>query len=206
MTYTLAKQDVSRETYDDLVQFADLVRKWTPKINLIAASTVPDLWDRHIADSAQLYRYAPINFDHWVDIGTGGGFPGVIMAIYAKTQQPNATFSFIESDQRKATFLRAASRELDLNVNVIAKRIEETDPQQADVVSARALSTLSTLLPLTTRHLKPNGQALFHKGKRAAEEIAEARQSWLFDLEQHPSFTDPEARLLVIQRISRAGQ
>jgi 16S rRNA (guanine527-N7)-methyltransferase len=206
MTYTLAKEDVSRETYDDLVQFGDLVRKWTPKINLIAASTVSDLWDRHIADSAQLYRCAPAGFDHWVDIGTGGGFPGVIMAIYAKTLQPNASFSFIESDQRKAAFLRTASRELGLSVNVIAERIEETDPQKADVVSARAVSTLSTLLPLTERHLKPDGCALFHKGKRAAEEIAEARQSWLFDLEQHPSLTDPDARLLVVQRISRAGE
>lgn len=206
MAYTLAKEDVSRETYDNLVQFGALVRKWTPKINLIAASTVSDLWDRHVVDSAQLYRYTPAIFDHWVDIGTGGGFPGVIMAIYAKTRQPNAAFSFIESDQRKAAFLRTASRELGLNVNVIAKRIEEVDPQEADIVSARALSTLSALLPLTARHLRSDGTALFHKGKRAAEEIAEARQSWLFDLEQHPSLTDPDARLLVIQRISRAGE
>jgi 16S rRNA (guanine527-N7)-methyltransferase len=205
MNLNVAGEDVSRETYDDLVQFVDLVRKWTPKINLIASSTLPDLWDRHIVDSAQLYRIAPPSFDHWVDIGSGGGFPGIVMAIYAKTRQPNATFTLIESDQRKAIFLRAASRELNLNANIIANRIESVTPQEADVVSARALATLSALIPLTLPHLKPNGQMIIHKGKRVAEELAEARQTWSFDLEQHPSLTDPDARLLVIQRISRAG-
>lgn len=205
MTFNVAGNDVSRETYDDLAQFGDLVRKWTAKINLIAASTTDDLWDRHIVDSAQLYQFAPKSFSNWLDIGSGGGFPGIVMAIYAKTQQPDAVFVLIESDQRKATFLRTASRELGLNVTVVAERIEATTPQNADVVSARALTTLSTLLPLAKRHIKPTGLCLFHKGRRAKDEIAEARKAWQFDLEEHPSFTDPDARLLVIQRISRAG-
>jgi 16S rRNA (guanine527-N7)-methyltransferase len=205
MTQRIAGEDVSRETYDQLVLFGDLVQKWTRKINLIASSTVPNLWERHIVDSAQLYRYAPTKFDHWADIGSGAGFPGIVMAIYARTHQPDAAFTLIESDQRKAEFLRTASRELRLNLNVLAQRIEDTKPQNADVVSARALTTLSTLIPLTLGHLKPDGHALFHKGKRAAQEVAEARQSWSFDLEEYPSLTDPDARLLVIQRISRAG-
>ncbi len=205
MEFSVAGRDVSRETYDDLVQFGDLVRKWTTKINLIAPSTIADLWDRHIVDSAQLYQYAPESFDLWVDIGSGGGFPGVIMAIYAKTQRPNANFILIESDQRKAAFLRTAARELGLKLEVVAQRIEEAKPMDADVVSARALTTLSDLLPLTIRHLKSDGCCLLHKGKRAQEEIAQARRNWQFDLEEHASFTDPAARLLVIQRISRAG-
>lgn len=205
MEFCVAGQNVSRETYENLVQFTDLVRKWTKKINLIAPSTITTLWDRHIVDSAQLYRYAPDTYGHWVDIGSGGGFPGVVMAIYAKTQQPKANFTFIESDQRKATFLRTAARELELNVTVMAKRIEHAEPIGADIVSARALTTLSDLLPLANRHLESNGFCLLHKGQRAQEEIAEARQNWQFDLEEHVSFTDPAARLLVIQRISRAG-
>ncbi len=205
MKYHIAGRDVSRETYDDLMQFSELVAKWTPKINLIAPSTLPDLWNRHIVDSAQLYQYAPESFDHWVDIGSGGGFPGIVAAIYAKTMQPAATFTLIESDQRKATFLRSAARELDLNVEVRSERIEHAPPQGADVVSARALATLSTLLSMALRHMKTDGYALFHKGKSVADEIAKARQDWVFDLEQHPSFTDPDARLLVIQRISRVG-
>lgn len=205
MTFSVADKDVSRETYDDLVKFGDLVRKWTSKINLIASSTLDDLWNRHIVDSAQLYQFVPKSFDSWVDIGSGGGFPGVIMAIYAKTHQPSATFTLIESDQRKATFLRTASRELALNMTVVAERIEAATPVKADIVSARALTTLSTLLPLAKRHLKPTGLCLLHKGRRVQDEIAEARKTWQFDLEERPSITDPDARLLAIQRISRAG-
>lgn len=205
MKAQVAGDDVSRETYDDLRSFGELVRKWTSKINLIAPSTIEGLWERHIVDSAQLYKLAPKSFDHWADIGSGGGFPGIVMAIYAKTRQPDAVFTLIESDQRKATFLRAVARELALNVTVTPERIEQATPVGADIVSARALTTLSTLLPLAARHLTPSGLCLFHKGKRAEEEIAQARKDWQFDLEEHPSFTDPDARLLVIQRISRAG-
>ncbi|WP_341367746.1 16S rRNA (guanine(527)-N(7))-methyltransferase RsmG [Yoonia sp. BS5-3] len=204
MPNEVAGEDVSRETFDDLIKFSDLVRKWTTKINLIAPSTIDDIWSRHVVDSSQLFRYAPNQFNHWVDIGSGGGFPGIVMAIYAKEQQPAAKFTLIESDQRKATFLRTASRELSLNVSVVAARIEDVPYGAADIVSARALATLSTLLPLANQHLAPDGTCLFHKGKRVDEEIEEARKNWLFDLEEHPSFTDPAARLLVIQRISRA--
>lgn len=205
MELNVAGQNVSRETYDDLVQFSDLVKKWTPKINLIAPSTIPEIWDRHIVDSAQLLQLAPKNFDCWVDIGSGGGFPGIIVAIYAKIEQPNATVTLIESDQRKATFLRTASRELGLNTKVIAERIEQVSAIGADIVSARALATLSSLLPLAMMHLKTDGVCLFHKGKGALAEVTEARKTWQFDLEERASFTDPDARLLAIQRISRAG-
>lgn len=205
MDQLVAGQSVSRETYDGLRAFNDLVVKWTPKINLIAPSTIPDLWERHIVDSAQLYQFAPDSFYHWVDLGSGGGFPGIVMAIFGKTLAPEAKFTLIESDQRKATFLRTAARELSLNATVLTARIDEAPPQDADVVSARALAPLSMLFEMTSHHLQPEGQALFHKGKTAATEIAEARRNWSFTLEQRDSFTDPAARLLLIQRISRVG-
>lgn len=205
MNSSVAGRNVSRETFDDLIEFRDLVLKWTPKINLISAGTVPELWERHIVDSAQLYQLAPASYDHWVDIGSGGGFPGVVMAIYAKENNNKARFTFIESDQRKATFLRTAVRALSLNASVMAERIEDAIPQEADIVSARALTTLSMLIPLAKRHLEPSGIALFHKGKTATAEITKARQDWVFELEQTTSFTDPEARLLTIQRISRVN-
>lgn len=205
MESRVGEQVVSRETYDDLRAFADLVVKWTPKINLISKSTVSDVWGRHIVDSAQLYRFAPEKFDHWVDIGSGGGFPGIVMSIMAKTSNANAQFTLIESDQRKSTFLRTAARELKLRVDVLSERIEQAEPQEADIVSARALATLSALLPMASRHLSPSGVALLHKGRQTASEISEAQHSWSFDLEQHASYTDPEARLLIIQRILRVG-
>lgn len=202
MSTNVGGLDVSRETKQDLDQFASLTTKWTPKINLIAPNTVPYIWDRHIVDSAQIYRFAPDTYTKWVDIGSGGGFPGIVMSILAKQYHPNAQFVLIESDQRKATFLRTAVRELALNAEVLAQRIEEAMPQEADVVSARALTTLSSLIPLAARHMKSTGHAILHKGRQAGQEIANARKSWSFDLEDHASITDPEARLLVIQRIS----
>ena len=198
--------NVSRETYDDLQRFSDLVRKWTVKINLISPSTVPDLWERHVIDSVQIYASAPETFEKWVDIGSGGGFPGIVVAILGKEKHPNAVFVLIESDLRKATFLRTAIRELGLSAVVLAERIEQAAPQGADVVSARALSTLSTLLPFVERHLNPNGYAILHKGKKARDEVAEARISWRFALEESPSLTDLDAQILVVKRIVRASE
>jgi 16S rRNA (guanine527-N7)-methyltransferase len=197
--------NVSRETMAALHVFSDLVLKWTPSINLIGAATKSTIWDRHIVDSAQIFQHAPANFTTWVDIGSGGGFPGIVAAILGQQFAPEAKFILIESDQRKAMFLRTAIRELALNATVVADRIEKADPAAGDIVSARALGALTTILPLINRHLKPNGVALLHKGRQADQEIAQAQQDWTFDLAAYASMTDPEARLLVIQRISRVG-
>jgi 16S rRNA (guanine527-N7)-methyltransferase len=201
----LAGLTVSRETLARLELFASLTAKWTPKINLIAKGTICDIWERHIVDSAQIYRYAPETYATWVDLGSGGGFPGIVVAAIARERQPDARFVLIESDQRKCAFLRTAARELDLSVNVTASRIEDAPPQAADIVSARALASLTALLPLIRRHLRDDGRALVHKGRQAPQEIAEARAQWSFDLEDHPSITDPDARLLDIRRILPRG-
>lgn len=199
----LAGVDVSRETMERLERFAALTRKWNPSINLVAKSTIPDLWDRHIVDSVQLYPLAPARPRHWLDIGSGGGFPGIIMAAISAEKSPETKFTFIESDQRKSTFLRTAARELGLRVNVIASRIEETEPQSADVVSARALSALTDLLPLISLHLAPDGTAILPKGKTHQQEIDVAKEVWSFDVASHQSMTDEQARILVVKGISR---
>lgn len=206
MDTTIGGVNVSRETYDDLQKFAELVCKWTPKINLISKSSIPEIWERHVVDSVQIYKFSPDTYEKWVDIGSGGGFPGIVMAIIGKVQQPNAVFVLIESDQRKATFLRSAIRDLGLRATVIADRIESAVPQGADIVSARALSTLSTLFPLILRHLKPDGYTILHKGKRAQEEVAEARQRWCFDLEESASLTDPEGQILIAKGITSVSE
>lgn len=196
--------DVSRETLDKLENYSSLVVHWTTRINLIAKSTIDEVWDRHILDSAQLFAHAP-EFKTWVDIGSGGGFPGIVMAILAHETQPAAKFTLIESDQRKAAFLRTAVRELDLPVTVAAARIENVEPQSADVLSARALSSLAELMPLAHRHLSPDGTALFMKGRRYKEEIAALSGDWAYEMSEHPSMTDHEARILSFKRISRAA-
>lgn len=197
--------DVSRETMADLQAFAALVLKWTPKINLISASSESSIWDRHIVDSVQIYRFAPDDVRLWLDIGSGGGFPGIIAAILGKARHPDAQFVLIESDQRKVVFLRTAIRDLGLAASVFADRIEDVPPIGADVVSARALGSLPVLLPLVSRHMNPAGVAILHKGRQASAEIDEARENWRFELEEKLSLTDPDARLLLLQRIHRAA-
>ena len=123
MTETVAGIDVSRETYDNLRAFEELVRKWTVKINLISPTTIGQIWDRHIVDSVQVWAQAPENATSWVDIGSGGGFPGIVLAILAKELRPEMAFTLIESDQRKCAFLRTAARELGLNVKVLSEQI-----------------------------------------------------------------------------------
>jgi len=194
--------DVSRETIDNLTYFADLTAKWTKRINLIAKSTTDDIWQRHIVDSAQIYQHAP-TYSHWVDIGSGGGFPGIVMAIMAKEHAPDSTFTLIESDARKCTFLRTAIRELALEATVETQRIEAAQPKAADVVSARALGSLADLLPLAQRHLAEDGTAIFMKGRRHAKELVAVSDQWGFDLAQYPSITDPSARIFAMKRISR---
>ena len=195
-------QDVSRETMERLKGFEQLVQKWNPTINLVSKNDLTNLWERHIVDSLQVANECTA-YEKWVDIGSGGGFPGVIVAIVAKEKNSSATHTLIESDLRKGTFLRTAIRELDLNATVITRRIEETEPQQADVLSARALATLDKLFGFAEQHLKKDGQAIFPKGQSASKEIEEAEKSWHFSYRRIQSTTNPEASLLVCRNIER---
>ena len=138
-------EHVSRETEDRLRAYAALIEKWTPKINLISRSTIPEIWARHILDSVQIVQLAPENWGSWTDLGSGGGLPGCVAAILAPE---NAHVTLVESDQRKVAFLRTVQRELDLPMTVLAERIEDADVAPADVVSARALAALTRALGL----------------------------------------------------------
>ncbi|WP_339761844.1 16S rRNA (guanine(527)-N(7))-methyltransferase RsmG [uncultured Sulfitobacter sp.] len=194
-------EDVSRETFDQLTQFAQLVERWTAKINLISKPSVPHIWERHINDSVQLYRHAP-QVNNWVDLGSGGGFPAIVLAILAKQDGCDTKFTLVESDQRKCVFLRTAIRELGLSGEVINKRIEQIPGLEADILSARALSDLSTLLGYADLHLRKDGIALFPKGENWKTEDADAKALWHYTCEPIPSLTNPSAAVLRIKDIS----
>lgn len=200
----LAGLGVSRETEARLREFEALVRKWSRKINLVAAADLPDLWTRHILDSAQLAQYAPGTGGTWLDIGSGGGFPGLVLAILLQETRPDLTLVLVESDGRKSAFLLHAAQTLGVAPRIITDRIESLTPQGAAVVTARALAPLSALLAHAQRHLAPEARAIFPKGRNWAQELAEARREWQFSLTTHPSLTDPEARILVVGGLSRA--
>ncbi len=195
--------DVSRETLAKMEAFAALLTRWNARINLVSPSTLPDLWTRHILDSAQIYAHAPPNAQHWVDLGSGGGLPAIICAILAQDSAPDLRFTLIESDRRKCVFLHTAARELGVPLRILTERAESALPQSADIVSARALAPLPQLLPLVARHLAPKGTALLPKGKNHASELAAARVDWQFEESSYPSQTDPSAKLLILKGIAR---
>ena len=189
---------VSRETQAALEIYAELLRKWSPRINLVAPNTLSDLYVRHFADSLQLLKLRPKNARVWADLGSGGGFPGLVVAIAARDVQSGLEMHLVESDQRKATFLRTVSRETQTPVVVHATRVEDLVPLGADVVSARALAPLPGLLSMVRRHLAPKGVALLPKGKSYESETLSARELWRFSLDTFPSETDPGAAILKI--------
>lgn len=198
----LAQLNVSRETSDRLEVFADLLRKWNPRINLVSRASLDHLWTRHIIDSIQVFRCVE-PAGHWVDLGSGGGFPGIIIAILAAEEAPELRVTLIESDQRKSAFLRTAARECGVRCEVVAARIEAVDPQQADILSARALADLDALLGFAERHLKEDGVALFPKGISWGKECDAALERWNFSAEPITSMTEPDAVILKIEGVSR---
>jgi len=198
----LAHHDVSRGTIERLERLVSLLTKWNSAINLVSRASAIDAWNRHILDSAQIYDLAPATIRHWADLGSGGGFPGLVVAILAAELGPEMRMTLVESDQRKAEFLRQASRSLELDVQVIAERIESSARLGADVVSARALAPLDTLLGFAHRHLSPKGISLFLKGATYRTEVEDARKHWLFELSATPSKTDPAAAILQVKDLS----
>jgi len=194
---------VSRETMQRLEEYVQLLKKWNPAINLVAKSTINDVWARHIVDSAQVFNYAPENPTLWTDFGSGGGFPALVCAVLAKERDHSTEFVLVESDQRKCEFLRTVIRNLSLNARVMSARVEELDPLSADVVTARALGSLSMLLSCAERHMQPTGVALFLKGQNYAEEVAESLANWRYILEEFDSETNQDAKILRLREIER---
>lgn len=196
--------DVSRETIERLEIYADTVRKWNPRINIVAKSTIDALWSRHFVDSAQIFRMAPPSAKHWADLGSGGGFPGLVIAILSRELRQGLSVTLVESDARKAAFLRNVIRETSISATVICQRIESVPLLSADVISARALANLSKLLSLAQDHLAPNAVMLFPKGKSWQSELFEAQSKWRFDQQVAKSMTNDQSVILRISGVRRA--
>ncbi len=199
---TADQLNVSRETFERLSVYAELLKKWNPKINLVSKSTIAGLWTRHIEDSLQVYRYGPKQQEHWADFGSGGGFPGLVAAICLAEENPHTKVTLVESDQRKSAFLRTVLRETNVKATVVSDRIEAVSPLGADVISARALANLSMLLGFAHQHLAEGGMCLFPKGISWEKEVEEARKQWFFDMEVSNSRTDAGAVVLRIKGLS----
>jgi 16S rRNA (guanine527-N7)-methyltransferase len=190
--------NVSRETVDRLRAYADLLVKWNPRINLVSPDSIPNLWSRHIADSAQLFRFIPQNAPNLLDVGSGAGFPGLVLAIMGVTG-----IHLVESDQRKCAFLREAARVSGVQVTVNAERIEKVPPFEAAVVTARALAPLAKLLDWTAPFRADSTICLFLKGQAVEGELTEARKQWTMGIERQQSLTDPSGTILTLREVRR---
>lgn len=194
---------VSRETFSGLEAFEAEFLKWSTRINLAAPSTLEQLWQRHILDSAQLASLKP-DARRWLDLGSGGGFPGAVLAILFR-DRAQATVDLVESNNKKAAFLRSvlASCQAPATVHVcrIEAAVERVD--QPEIVTARALAPLPLLLELASPWLLRGATALFHKGRDYAAEVTESHDAWQFDLIEHESKIEPASRILEISGLER---
>jgi 16S rRNA (guanine527-N7)-methyltransferase len=193
--------DVSRETIDRLRLLEELVVKWNPAINLVSKPSLAHLWERHIVDSMPLFEIAGQDSRTWCDFGSGGGFPGLVVASVARELGPQTTVTLVEADSRKCVFLREAARQMDLEVAVLNQRVEDMAPVGARVISARALAPLKKLCDLVAVHAAPGGQYIFPKGARYDEELLDVRRAWSFDLVKHESLTEPSGSILVLRNL-----
>ncbi|MCX7380571.1 MAG: 16S rRNA (guanine(527)-N(7))-methyltransferase RsmG [Alphaproteobacteria bacterium] len=196
----LAALGVSRETEERLRRFVDLLLKWNSTINLISRRDETQIWDRHVIDSLALLPALPAHASRAIDLGSGGGFPGVVLAIATGWR-----FDLVEVDQRKAAFLREAIRAAQADATVHCARIETLRIEPAPLLTARALAPLDRLLDLATPFLAPGGICVFPKGRTAEEELTAAEHHWHMQVERIQSPNDPSSTILRIREIARAG-
>jgi 16S rRNA (guanine527-N7)-methyltransferase len=197
--------EVSRETLERLQSYADLLVKWQRAINLVAPSTLESLWTRHILDSAQI-AILGAKHQNWADLGSGAGFPGLVIAILAAERPEPGSFHLIESDRRKASFLREAARVTGVSAEIHACRAEDILPElrgRVTAVTARALAPLPSLLALAEPLLTTGAEGFFPKGETLRSELQRASEIFAFDSRAVPSQSDEKGRILVIRDLRR---
>lgn len=207
---------VSRETLDRLRIYEDLLKTWQKAVNLVSPSTLDEIWHRHFADSAQLLALSGFpphkeggednGGKDWLDLGSGAGFPGLVLAILLAERQPAARMTLVESDGRKAAFLGEVARKTGVVVEIRAERSEkaatQANSQIRDVITARALAPLPKLLGLVAPFFSPRTVALFPKGREAEVEVTQAQKRFGFEFSLAPSLTDDEARIVIIRNLA----
>ena len=194
--------DVSRETLERLEDYEALLHKWNPRINLVSKTTLADAWTRHFVDSAQLFELADGKIGHWADLGSGGGFPGLVIAILAAEHKNLGKMTLVEADRRKSLFLQAVLRETGVDAQVVTDRIEATQALEADIISARALADLSTLIGYADKHLSKDGTAILPKGENWEKELQQAQSKWQFEHRVVKSKTSDGPVIICVEGVS----
>lgn len=195
--------NVSRETFDKLKHYQSMLIEWQSKFNLVSSSTLDDAWNRHFLDSVQLFQYIPNQAKILYDFGSGAGFPGMVLAIMANEKMPDLQVSLIESTTKKTLYLNAVKSETNTNVTILNDRIENLQLPKADVITSRAMASLTELLGYAYKFCKKESVCIFPKGKKYAEELSEAHKRWKFKCQIVASTQSDEGKILIITNLSK---
>lgn len=192
--------DVPRETFERLQAFATLLREENRRQNLVSEGSLSALWERHILDSAQLIRFAPREARSWLDLGTGAGFPGLLVPLFHP-----ANVILVESRRLRVEFLRTAASVLGIasRVEILGSKLEAVPTRPVDVISARAFAPMPKLLALAERFSTSSTVWILPKGRNAKSELDAARSSWQGDFRLEPSLTDADAAIIVAREVHR---
>ena len=193
--------NVSRETLDLFCEYEALLSKWNKKINLVSKNSLFDIWERHFLDSGQIINHVEASGKRWVDLGSGAGFPGLVVALLLRDRKIDCDIILVEKNMKKVFFLNEVVRKLDLNVKVLNKNIRTIEPLNADILSARAFSELNELIELAYYHRKERGICLFLKGENYRWELDKTLNYWFFDYDVVDSFSNSSGNIIRVRNI-----
>ena len=193
--------NVSRETLKGFYEYKTLLSKWNEKINLVSKNTLVDIWERHFLDSGQIIKHVEASGKRWVDVGSGAGFPGLVVALLLRDRKVECNLVLVEKNPKKGFFLNEVIRKLNLNVEVVNDNIYTLEPLNADILTARAFSELNNLIEISFRHRKKEGLCLFLKGENYRFELDKTLNYWFFDYDVVDSLSSPSGKIIRVKKI-----
>ena len=193
--------NVSRETLNGFYEYETLLSKWNEKINLVSKNTLVDIWERHFLDSGQIIKHVEVSGKRWVDVGSGAGFPGLVVALLLRDRKIDCDLVLVEKNPKKGFFLNEVIRKLNLSVEVVNDNIDNLEPLNADVLTARAFSELNNLIEIAFRHRKKEGICLFLKGENYRIELDKTLNYWFFDYDIVDSLSSPSGKIIRVKKI-----
>ena len=193
--------DVSRETLNSFYEYEALLSKWNEKINLVSKNTLVDIWERHFLDSGQIIKHVEASGKRWVDVGSGAGFPGLVVALLLRDRKIACDLVLVEKNPKKGFFLNEVIRKLNLSVEVVNDNIDILEPLNADILTARAFSELNNLIEIAFRHRKKEGICLFLKGENYRVELDKTLNYWYFDYDIVESLSSSSGKIIRVKKI-----
>ena len=193
--------NVSRETLNSFYEYKTLLSKWNEKINLVSKNTLMDIWERHFLDSGQIIKNVKASGKRWVDVGSGAGFPGLVVALLLRDRKVDCDLVLVEKNPKKVFFLKEVIRKLNLSVEVVNGNIYNLEPMNADILTARAFSELNNLMEIAFRHRKKKGICLFLKGENYRRELDKTLNYWFFDYDVIGSLSSSSGKIIRVKKI-----